>query len=51
MSDASEADLQEQRQAVLDDDDAVPSPLEPEVPDADAAEQRLVVPDDEGYDI
>lgn len=61
MSDASDADLQEQSLPVLDDDEptlvaaeraGIAQELErdPEVPEADAVEQHLPVPDDEGYE-
>lgn len=47
MSDASEADLQEQEVPVADVDD-LPSPaFEPEVPEADAVEQALPAPLDD----
>lgn len=51
MSDASDADVQEQAAPVLGEDE-VPEELglDPEVPEADAVEQHQVVPDDDGYE-
>lgn len=50
MTDASEADLQEQEVPVAAGDEPVSLHLEPEVPEADAVEQALPAPLDDDDD-
>jgi hypothetical protein len=48
MSDAPDADVQEQQQPVTPLEEAMPTEFEPEAPEADALEQALPAPlDDE----
>lgn len=47
MSDAPEADVQEQRHEVQEGEHIEAPDIDPEVPEADAVEQAIEVPEDE----
>ena len=49
MTDAPEPDVIEQSQPVAPRPDRLPPTLDPEVPEADALEQAIEVPEDDDY--